>query len=262
MNRICIALLLLALGIPLACGSQNVAPPADGGSLADGGPSDGGPVTPIMTDVNPKGGGNSGGTEVTITGQNFAAGVKVSFGSQEAAGTLRRSTSEIIAYSPKNTKGAVNITVENPGGLSDTMNNIFTYENSSLHWCILQNPQTLTTLSGATTQDISGRVYKAGVTGPGSDGSQIVGQVGYGPDGTDPRTDPNWVFFDAGFSSAQGNNDEYKGRFVAPAAGTYDFAFRFSDDNRRNYQYCDSDGYVHGDPNGYEIAKAGSMTVQ
>ena len=47
------------------------------------------------------------------------------------------------------------------------------------------------------------------------------------------------------------------GAITADAAGTYDFAYRFSLDGGLGYYYCDG----NGSDDGYAAAQAGNMTV-
>ncbi len=133
-------------------------------------------------------------------------------------------------------------------------------------WCNLQWPSSLTVAVGEESASIYGRVYKQDVTQGAGQGTGIMAQVGYGPDGSDPSSDPSsWTWTDASYNVdvdglTQGDlaNDEYMGTLTVQQTGTYDFAYRFSADNGASWLYCDQDG----SDNGYLPAQAGDMTVQ
>jgi hypothetical protein len=80
--------------------------------------------------------------------------------------------------------------------------------------------------------------------------------MGFGAVGTDPSTWTQWidaVFVDTVSSTS---NDEYSATFTAPAAGIYDYAYRFRY-NGDPWTYGDADG----SSNGYSYDQAGRMTV-
>jgi hypothetical protein len=141
--------------------------------------------------------------------------------------------------------------------------------NFTIDFCRLQFPTIVATNSG-TSVDVFGRVFIAGLTdlsGLNDPAAQVIGYVGYGPDGSDPAVDAGWTWTagvpNAGYSPAspnyEANNDEYTASFSAPPAGAYDFAFRFSGDGGATFTYCD--GGDAGSSNGYAPADAGQLTV-
>ena len=135
-------------------------------------------------------------------------------------------------------------------------------------FCRLQFPETIIEDLG-TDVIVYGRVYSMGLTDmtTGNDiAPELSGQVGYGPDGSDPAVDAGWVWFDAtgnpgwdGGAAGEPNNDEYQATLTVPAPGEYDFAYRFSGDSGATYTYCDGQG--PGSSDGYQIANAGQMTA-
>ncbi len=125
-------------------------------------------------------------------------------------------------------------------------------------WCTLQYPPTLSGGLGVPLGPIYGRVYKAGVTPGAGQGAEIVAQLGYGPLGTNPATDPGWQWVDAAYNTDvdQGSNDEYQARITLSQPGKYAYAYRFT------YRggpplYCDLDGSA----NGYQPDAAGVANV-
>jgi|GEM_PF-5604859 len=85
---------------------------------------------PMFANLNPISahiGSIRGGTPVTLNGSNFVNGALVFFGSNQAS-TAFISSSQLTAISPPATAaGAVDIKVQNPGGLSATLTGAFTY---------------------------------------------------------------------------------------------------------------------------------------
>lgn len=140
-------------------------------------------------------------------------------------------------------------------------------EPNPVDFCRLQFPEMIVEDAG-TVVTVYGRVFEAGITDT-SDGNDAApgfgGQVGYGPDGTDPAVDGGWSWFDAvpnpgwsGAAAGEPNNDEYQGDLTVPAPGAYDYAYRFTNDNGASYLYCDA--LDAGSSDGYQVANAGQMT--
>ena len=81
-------------------------------------------LVPTIESLSVTSGAVAGGTEVTITGQNFTNASSVKFGDLEATFTLISST-EITTTSPARSEGTVGVTVTTPGGTSGPVD--FTY---------------------------------------------------------------------------------------------------------------------------------------
>jgi hypothetical protein len=82
---------------------------------------------PTVAGVAPGSGSTNGGTTVTITGTNFAAGATVSVGGNAATGVSVVNGTTITATTPAHAAGAVNVTVTNADGQSGTRASAFTY---------------------------------------------------------------------------------------------------------------------------------------
>jgi glycosidase len=126
-------------------------------------------------------------------------------------------------------------------------------------WANLQWPPSIVhTISALNpTEAIYGQVWIDGhTTLPGAT-EGLVAQVGYGPDGSTPDGNPDWSWVDAVFNVDVGNNDEFMGQLLPEAAGTYDYAYRYSTTAGTVWLYADLDGT--GD--GYDPAQAGDLTV-
>ncbi len=107
------------------------------------------------------------------------------------------------------------------------------------------------------TENITGHVWIDGLTDLAGPITGLSGQVGYGPDGSDPDGNPEWKWFDAVFGMDWGIEDEYVGQLVPEAVGTYDYAYRFTSTAGLMWVYADLDGTS----NGYDPAQAGELTV-
>lgn len=75
---------------------------------------------PVIGSITPNAGPTSGGTAVTLAGNNFTGATAVFFGATRATNFTVASDREITAISPPGAPGAVNITVVNPDGASST----------------------------------------------------------------------------------------------------------------------------------------------
>ncbi len=84
-------------------------------------------LAPGLTSVSPNSGGTAGGTPVTITGSNFAAGATLKFGGAAATSVAVASATKITALTPPHKQGAVNVVVTDPDGKSATLTGGFTY---------------------------------------------------------------------------------------------------------------------------------------
>jgi lamin tail-like protein len=137
----------------------------------------------------------------------------------------------------------------------------------TIDFCNLQFPLAIEDDVGVSV-DIYGRVYVAGQTdqSTGNDPSpNLQAALGYGPDGSDPAVDATWVWAAAtpnpawiGVGDPDQNNDEYQATLTLPAAGTYDYAYRFTGDGGSSFTYCDGGA---GSSDGYAAADAGQLTT-
>jgi hypothetical protein len=116
---------------------------------------------PTVTTVSPSSGTTAGGTAVTITGTNFAAGATVTFGSTAATNVVVTNSTTITATTPAGSAGAATVTVTNAGGQSGTLASAFTYVA----------PPTVSSVSpnagpaaGGTSVTITGTNFAAGAT--------------------------------------------------------------------------------------------------
>ena len=78
----------------------------------------------------------------------------------------------------------------------------------------------------------------------GSANASVRAQLGYGPAAANPEYQAGWTWTNATYNASCGgcgSNDEYQATFNLPAAGTYDYVYRFSLDQGVSWTYCDND---------------------
>lgn len=123
----------------------------------------------IPAGVSPSQGSVLGGTVVTISGSGFMSGATVKFGGLAAQNVSVKSDSVITATTPPvSTPGSVAVTVTNPDGGAATLNNGFTYIQSTPSISSVSN--TLTGPGPATSSILGGETIYIKGTGFGSDG--------------------------------------------------------------------------------------------
>ncbi len=118
-------------------------------------------ATPTVSGVSPNSGSAAGGTAVTITGTNFAAGATVTFGATAATNVAVVNSATITAATPTGSAGGVTVTVTNPGAPSGILANGFTYVAAGVNtgisyvqgnYATPQSPQTTVTVTYTAAQ--------------------------------------------------------------------------------------------------------------
>jgi IPT/TIG domain len=130
-------------------------------------------IAPILTAVSPASGPITGGTPVTLTGQNFGSGTRVTFGGVAATSVVVVSATQITASTPPHAQGSVNVVVTNSNGLSATRAGGFTFVASPTLTAIspASGPAT-----GSTPVTLTGQGFASGaqVTFGGVAASSVV----------------------------------------------------------------------------------------
>ncbi len=85
---------------------------------------------PMINGLTPNSGPTGGGTNITISGNNFISGAIVKLGGTAATNVNIANTTTITATTPSHNAGTVNVDVTNPDGQSATFANSFTYLTS------------------------------------------------------------------------------------------------------------------------------------
>jgi hypothetical protein len=122
------------------------------------------PSQPAVGAVAPSSGSTSGGTVITITGSNFVSGATVSVGGTSATGVTFVSATQLRATTPPGTAGAKAVQVVNPGGLSATLSNAFSYTSTSSQPAYGSVSPTSGPTSGGTVLTITGSNFVSGAT--------------------------------------------------------------------------------------------------
>lgn len=88
-------------------------------------------AAPAVNSVSPASGTTTGGTAVTISGHNFAAGATVTFGGAAATNINVISGTTITVTTPPHALGPINVVVTNPPGQSGTLVGGYTYTSGA-----------------------------------------------------------------------------------------------------------------------------------
>ena len=149
--------------------------------------------------------------------------------------------------------------VDAAGNESSRSNQVEALPHMIIGWANLQWPPDIThTISALDpTENIYGQVWIDGHTYQPGPAEGLLAQVGFGPDGSDPEGNLDWVWVEAEFNLDAGNNDEFRGQLLPEEVGTFDYAYRYSTTAGLTWVYADLDGTG----NGYDPAQAGSLTV-
>src|SRR5208337_4308613 len=115
---------------------------------------------PTVTSISPNSGTTAGGTAVTITGTNFAAGATVTFGGTAATNVAVVSSTSITATTPAHAAGAVTVTVT-VNGQSGSLTNGYTYVVAPTVTSVSPNSGTT---AGGTAVTITGTNFATGAT--------------------------------------------------------------------------------------------------
>jgi fibronectin type 3 domain-containing protein len=149
--------------------------------------------------------------------------------------------------------------LDGAGNESGSSNEVTALPHLTIGWANLQWPPSLThTISAVDrTDNVYGQVWIDGVTNQPGATESLRAQLGFGPDGSNPDGNANWIWVDASFNVDAGNNDEFVASLLPESTGTFDYAYRYSTTNGRDWVYADLDGIG----NGYSPDQAGSLTV-
>lgn len=117
----------------------------------------------------------------------------------------------------------------------------------TIGWANLQWPPSMNhTLSATTRTDTAyGQVWIDGLTNLPGPTPGLWAQLGFGPQGSNP-TGTGWTWVDASFNTNTGNNDEFKASLLPEAVGVYNYVYRYSTTNGRDWLYADLNGPVAG----------------
>ncbi|HET9915363.1 MAG TPA: alpha-amylase family glycosyl hydrolase, partial [Anaerolineales bacterium] len=145
------------------------------------------------------------------------------------------------------------------GNESGYSNEVSALPRLTIGWANLQWPPAMThTISAVDrTENAYGQVWIDGVTNQPGATPNLLAQLGFGPAGSDPNGNADWVWVNASFNVDVGNNDEFVASMLPESTGSFDYAFRYSTTNGFDWVYADLDGTG----NGYDPSQAGKLTV-
>lgn len=121
------------------------------------------------------------------------------------------------------------------------------FENGEIAYCKIQYPYSTVLPVPGDSEMIYARVYYPELTSSTVENPTVSGEIGIGPVGTDPRSNPDWYFTPAKYNktewSIDTNNAEYMAKLrVYRGYSSRSFVARFSIDGGLNYTYCDTNG--------------------
>ena len=83
--------------------------------------------SPVVTNVSPSSGSQAGGTQISISGNNFVDGAQVLLGAATCQNVVVESSSRILCTTPANTPETVAVRVTNPNNSTGILQNAFTF---------------------------------------------------------------------------------------------------------------------------------------
>ncbi len=149
--------------------------------------------------------------------------------------------------------------LDGAGNESGFSNQVSALPHYTIGWANLQWPPSMDhTISAVNrTPNVYGQVWIDGVTNQPGATESLRAQLGFGPSGSNPDGNSNWSWVEASFNVDAGSNDEFAASLLPEATGAYDYAFRYTTTNGRDWVYADLDGT----DNGYDSDQAGKLTV-
>jgi hypothetical protein len=146
------------------------------------------------------------------------------------------------------------------GNESSNSNEVNALPHVTIGWANLQWPPSMNhTISVINrTDNAYGQVWIDGVTGQPGATPGLLAQLGFGPEGSNPDGNANWSWTDASFNGDAGNNDEFMASLLPDTVGTFDYVYRYSTTNGRDWLYADLNGPI---PGGNLPANPGKLTV-
>lgn len=149
--------------------------------------------------------------------------------------------------------------VDDQGNESGPSNEVMALPRLTIGWANLQWPPTLNhTISAIDrTDNVYGQVWIDGETNKPGATPGLRAQLGFGPAGSDPAG-AGWTWVDAAFNVQAGNNDEFVASLLPESVGEFDYVYRYSTTNGRDWLYADLNGPI---PAGAAPANPGKLTV-
>jgi len=146
------------------------------------------------------------------------------------------------------------------GNESAPSNEVSALPHLSIGWANLQWPPSMShTISVVNRTDTAyGQVWIDGATSAPGATPGLLAQLGLGPTGSNPAGNTAWTWVDASFNVDAGNNDEFKASMLPESTGNFDYVYRYSTTNGRDWLYADLNGPI---PTGATPSNPGHLTV-
>jgi len=146
------------------------------------------------------------------------------------------------------------------GNESGFSNQVSALPHYTIGWANLQWPPTMNhTISVVNRTDTAyGQVWIDGVTSQAGPTEGLIAELGFGPEGSNPEGNSAWTWVGATFNVNAGNNDEFMASLLPELVSTFDYVYRYSTTNGRDWLYTDLDGPV---PSGNIPPNPGKLTV-
>jgi IPT/TIG domain len=214
--KLLLAVLLIAAVLPISCG----------GGGGGGGPIPT-PTTPLVIAVSPNSGTTLGGTPITITGENFAAGAQVSVGGAAATNVIVTSLTTLTATTSTRSAGTVEVTVT-LNGRSGSLPAGFTYVAPSQ---ITNEPPVI--------QSVSAQGVKPNEPGNFADLSE---EIAVTATVTDAETTPDRLVYEWSGTDGEFIGTGPSAKWRAPASGSTPFVANLKLTVVDRYQTTDGSG--------------------
>ncbi len=150
--------------------------------------------------------------------------------------------------------------LDNAGNESSYSNQTSGMPHLSIGWANLQWPPTMDhTISVVNrTSTAYGQVWIDGVTNQAGAAPGLIAQLGFGPSGSNPAGNADWTWVAAAFNVDAGNNDEFMASLLPESVGAFDYLYRYSVTNGRDWVYADLNGPI---PAGNTPPNPGKLSV-
>jgi glycosidase/fibronectin type 3 domain-containing protein len=127
-----------------------------------------------------------------------------------------------------------------PGNESKSSNEVNALPHLTIGWANLQWPPSMThTISAVDRTDTAyGQVWIDGETNKPGATPSLRAQLGFGPTGTNPSTSTDWVWTEASFNYDTGNKDEFQASMLPDTTGVFDYTYRYTTTNGRDWFYA------------------------
>ncbi len=136
--------------------------------------------------------------------------------------------------------------LDSRGNESAFSNQVSALPHYPIGWANLQWPPTIEHTISATnrTPNIYGQVWIDGATSAPGPTDGLLAQVGFGPQGSNPDGNADWLWVDAVFNVDAGNNDEFMASLLPEQTGSFDYVYRYTTTNGRDWLYADLNGPI------------------